>query len=312
MKDTDFFVQCRLPGSDASTADSVFFLNADNQFVGADASHFIIEPWVGSKQQEEVTEYISKEEYLERVEAAVDAIRSGVMQKVVLSRTVVTSIQHDQAERVYASLKESYPQAFVYWLRHPEHGEWLGATPELLLSKRANHFEVMSLAGTMPADAMENWSAELFKEQQIVTDDIVESLIDHGAQEIRTEGPVSHIAGPVQHLRSTIRFQSGEDALKWASILSPTPAVCGHPRAAALNWIRQHEVHDRGLYTGYLGVVYPNQDAQLFVNLRCMRWNKQTATLFVGGGIIAESNPEREWEETSWKSQALLAHIRRD
>ena len=151
MTNADFFVKCRLPGSDASTADLVFFLNTDKQFVGADASQFIIEPWVGSKQQEEVTEYISKEEYLERVEAAVDAIRSGEMNKVVLSRTVVTSIHHDQAERVYASLKESYPQAFVYWLRHPEHGEWLGATPELLLSKRANHFEVMSLAGTMPA-----------------------------------------------------------------------------------------------------------------------------------------------------------------
>jgi isochorismate synthase len=71
--------------------------------------------------------------------------------------------------------------------------------------------------------------------------------------------------------------------------------------------IRIVEKHDRGFYTGFLGPWNLSGESKLYVNLRCAQLHKNKMSLYVGGGLTAESNPEDEWEETVRKSQTLLS-----
>jgi isochorismate synthase len=87
--------------------------------------------------------------------------------------------------------------------------------------------------------------------------------------------------------------------------LHPTPAVCGIPKENAKEMIREFEKHRRGDYTGYFGPVKTG-DVSLFVNLRSAFVNNNKMFLFIGGGITADSKPEKEWDETELKAKTLL------
>ena len=82
--------------------------------------------------------------------------------------------------------------------------------------------------------------------------------------------------------------------------IHPTPAVGGNPLNASLDLIRNLEAHKRSFYCGYLGLEQSDQSSY-FVNLRCMQVHSDGCTLYAGGGITAESDPEKEWEETTAK-----------
>jgi isochorismate synthase len=86
--------------------------------------------------------------------------------------------------------------------------------------------------------------------------------------------------------------------------LHPTPAVCGIPKEKSLELILQTEKHNREFYAGFIGPL-DNDNAQLFVNLRCMKLTSKWATYFAGGGLTAQSEAEAEWEETCLKLKTL-------
>ena len=91
--------------------------------------------------------------------------------------------------------------------------------------------------------------------------------------------------------------------------MHPTPAVCGIPLEITKNYIQKNEVHERELYTGYIGEV--NLDsASLYVNLRCMKITSDQFYVYVGGGLTAKSNAKQEWEETEIKAQTMLSLIK--
>lgn len=87
--------------------------------------------------------------------------------------------------------------------------------------------------------------------------------------------------------------------------LHPTPAVCGIPKADTYQFICNEEGYDRQYYSGIIGRLNPASDTQLYVNLRCMRIDKHTATLFAGSGILTSSTAESEWEETCEKMKTM-------
>ena len=82
------------------------------------------------------------------------------------------------------------------------------------------------------------------------------------------------------------------------------------PRQSALDFIKRTENFDRAFYTGYLGPVNMGEESHLFVNLRCMQLLAGEAVLYAGAGIIADSEPEMEWQETEIKCDTLLNVIR--
>lgn len=244
--------------------------------------------------------------YKQKVAQALSHIATGELQKIVISRATTDNISVDPIA-FFTALTNKYPTAFVYLLYTPQYGCWVGATPETLLAFRGDRWHTQSLAGTLPFPPTRDWSEKEYHEQQMVTDTIVASLREANiVPEVDERRTIA--AGAIQHLSTTITHVAPFDkamALALAAKLHPTPAVCGLPKSAALAAITAMEARDRSLYAGYLGPIQSADFTQLFVNLRCCQIWKDAVTLHVGGGIVAGSEPEAEWEETANKAQTL-------
>ena len=89
-------------------------------------------------------------------------------------------------------------------------------------------------------------------------------------------------------------------------LLHPTSAVCGMPKAEAMQFILENENYDREFYSGYLGPININNASNIFVNLRSMKICQNTAHIYAGAGITEDSDPEKEWNETEIKMKTML------
>ena len=116
-----------------------------------------------------------------------------------------------------------------------------------------------------------------------------------------------HKTTHVQHLynKATLELKGSVVDRDLIAALHPTPAVGGHERENALAWIEQLESFQRGWYAAPVGFISPEK-THLVVALRCGLLETNTLHLFAGAGIVAESIPEKEWEEIDWKMKLLL------
>jgi isochorismate synthase len=115
----------------------------------------------------------------------------------------------------------------------------------------------------------------------------------------------------VKHLRTDFSFTFNEQSIdEVIRGLHPTPAVSGLPQNLSLEVIRQIEPHNREFYSGFIGEI-DNQNASIFVNLRCCQISRGKIYLYIGGGYTVDSNPEMEWEETENKSRTILDLIQK-
>lgn len=249
-----------------------------------------------------------KLEHISLVTRAVDAIVSGDLDKVIVSRKVEVRTQKTCFEIFEAAL-DRYKSSFCYLWVHPETGTWIGASPEVFVKTDDNLVKTVSLAGTMKIEGENEpiWRTKEIHEQQMVTE-YIQGCFSQNFDKVTASSVESVKAGSVWHLKSVI---SGEKigSFKLSSLidtLHPTPAVCGLPKEKALKFIKENERYNRDYYTGFLGELN-NNGTHLFVNLRCMMLNNGTASIFVGGGITKDSIPEAEWEETQHKSQTILS-----
>jgi isochorismate synthase len=253
------------------------------------------------------------EDYQNQFKDYQDAFEKGRAKKAILSRIkVVEKPTTFNAARLFDQLCQHYPAAFVYIYTSPQHGLWMGASPELLMKKSGNHCETVSLAGTKPShESRVDWSPKEIEEQELVSEHIRAALLESGISTYSEHGPETLNTGTVSHLKTTFRFELdsaklNEDVL--IKNLHPTPAVAGLPVNSAIELIAQTEKHERGLYTGYLGRI--DGDAlELYVNLRCMQVGQTKIALYIGGGITASSDMKAEWEETEHKAQTLLKFL---
>lgn len=255
-------------------------------------------------------EDVLKKTHIALVEKGLQNIQLAKAHKIVLSRKETLQVSNFNVVHTFKKLLNTYTNAMVYVWYHPKVGLWLGATPERLLTIKNNSFKTMALAGTQVFnDALKvDWTTKEKKEQQYVTDYIVNSIKDKlFIKEIT--GPYTVKAGSLAHLRTDIigeinQLNNLENLLK---DLHPTPAVCGVPKSEALNFIIANENYTRTYYTGYLGELNIQNASELFVNLRCMQFikNKSQLEIYVGGGITAQSNSEKEYEETVSKAQIM-------
>ncbi|GIV35493.1 MAG: hypothetical protein KatS3mg031_3028 [Chitinophagales bacterium] len=261
-------------------------------------------------------QYTSREAFCNMVERALDEIRSGKIKKVVLSRPHPHAIADGWSSiAVFDRLEKLYPEAFVFLVNLPQIGQWIGATPELLLTLHNQTLKTVALAGTKQTspDQDFDWGTKDMEEQKMVADYIYTTLRKFFGENIHMHGPATVKAGPLEHLETsfTIPFKAERITDTFDALLNemhPTPAVGGLPKQQALQLIHKLEGYDRAYYSGYLGPVNLQQEhsIQLFVNLRCLEVLYDGLVLYVGAGITADSNPLAEWEETEWKAQTLL------
>lgn len=233
----------------------------------------------------------------------------GTEGKVVGARVITAPPKAFRAS-IYDSLEKLYPQAFVFYLSTPETGSWMGASPELLLRRRGDRLETVALAGTRPVGSSGDWDEKNVREQRMVKDFICEILERHGLKPL-CEKEKTHAAGPVEHILTEISAEVPEgfglsETGALITDLSPTPALCGLPRDAALRMLGEKESFPRHLYGGCIGRVKRADDWCFFVNLRSALLTTKGTFLYVGGGITALSDPVKEWEETELKSVTML------
>ena len=250
----------------------------------------------------------AKNQHLQILKLALSQLESGALNKVVISRKELVQISIQQPIEWFQQMCVLYPNTFCYCWYHPKVGMWLGATPETLISLKNNSFDTMALAGTMPYSGTTtiNWGAKEIEEQQMVTDSITRAL-QPITSNLKIGETKTHRAGSLLHLKTKISgtLNNSDQLKELVEILHPTSAVCGLPKEAAKKFILANENYDREYYTGYLGTYSTTKNTHLYVNLRCMKIKDQVANIYIGGGITAASNIEKEWEETVNKSQIM-------
>lgn len=261
-----------------------------------------------------VTPVPTPDSYRRAAHAATAAIAAGTLRKVVLARMLVV-----QSETAFDSgvildrLRAREPNAYVFAAQG-----FIGATPELLVSRRGRAVVSHPLAGTArrSMDAAEDAdaaaallsSAKDLAEHAFVVDAIA-SALEPLCTSITAVGPEPVATGAMWHLGTRIEATLRDPAttsLELAGALHPTPAVCGTPRDAALRFIAEHEGFDRTLYAGLVGWQDPTGDGEWAVALRCAEVRERMATLFAGAGIVSGSDPARELAETDAKFDVML------
>ncbi len=256
-------------------------------------------------------------DFQEMVSSSIEKIRAGNMSKVVLSRYEDTELPENFSPfEIFEKACSKYPNAFVYILYTPDHGTWLGATPETLISiENKRYFKTVSLAGTQKLDEDQSlndvaWTQKEIEEQAMVSRYIIDCFKKIRLREFEEVGPKTVKAGNLAHLKTEYRVDMKDvNMIQLGSVmldlLHPTSAVCGMPLHESLEFIKKHELYDRELYAGYLGPVNIEDHTQLFVNLRCMKIMGNTGRFYAGAGITEDSNPEKEFIETQMKMQTL-------
>ena len=247
-----------------------------------------------------------KENYLENCEKFVESINAGKFKKVILSRIKNVDFDKRRAGKLFNELNEKYPKALVY-LFHKENEIWIGATPEILAEFNQDKFKTISLAGTQKGDAVQ-WQEKEKEEQKIVTDYILDTVAKNEVKELEVNGPFTYKNGIISHLKTEIEGSFKGDKSKFLSELHPTPAICGIPKEEAHKFILNTENHNRKYYCGYLSFKEKTHE-NYYVNLRCAELFSNSISLYLGGGITAQSEPEKEWDETELKAQTLLSVI---
>ena len=249
------------------------------------------------------------EEYLQKLEKAIEINKQNNLPKLVISRPIAKEISSINLEETYQLLCKKYPNTLCYLLISDEE-IWIGATPEILgkFNKKTHEFFTMSLAGTLPVD--EEWSEKEIEEQKPVTNYISEILKKYVTlSEVEESETYNHISGNIKHLRTDFTAKIGDNRLEeLIEELHPTPAVCGIPKEFCKEKIVEIEQYNREFYAGYIKIE-TEEEIYYFVNLRCAKIYKNQVIAFAGGGITALSSPEKEWREIELKPQAILHHL---
>lgn len=307
------FSQWMEPGADASRRAQS--LEAEWKMVLARYAHSPrFSAPAGTASHEDI---IDPQVWQDGVAAAVRRISEGAMHKVVLAREVrLRTPRNIPCGPLLENLREAYPSACLFAFSRGD-SCFLGASPERLVRVARGNLSTVALAGTCPRGSHEQqdaeWGQQLLNsdkdrhEHALVVQTLREALQPYCAVLEIPAQPQLHRLAHVQHLLTPVlgRLRPGVDVLQLVQALHPTPAVGGLPRDAAMSYIREHEQLDRGWYAAPVGWLDAEGDGEFAVALRSALLRGPEIHLFAGCGIVAESDPRSEYEETCWKLKTI-------
>ncbi len=258
-----------------------------------------------------------KKKWKNQVNQVLDQINDRQIEKVVLSRKVELTFTSDiSAEPILKSLVSNYPECTLF-LFHIGRSSFVGASPETLARINGSEMILEVLAGSadrgkdngedqdFEKDVLKN--NKNLAEHKIVVDFIKENL-QKFAGDITVEEPVIKKLQNIQHLKSEIKL-SLDDHISFINIIGkihPTPAVCGSPQDAALNFIKKTEPHQRGLYAGLIGWLNLHNEGEFVLAIRSALAAGNKLIAYAGCGIVSGSSPDEEYRETELKLKPFL------
>ena len=265
-----------------------------------------------------------RQAWCHKVAAAKAAILEGQFDKVVLARAEHLSAPHGTVfspVHTLQALRERYPDCKVFMIRKSDGSSFVGATPELFLRLDGEKVETVSLAGTARRGTTTQCDSQLGDallksvkdrhEHQVVTEAICAALTPLSNSLNVAPSPRLLRLSNVQHLETRIHgeLDRPRTVMELLARMHPTPAVGGAPTLEALSWIKRHEELDRGWYAGLVGWLTVEGEALFAVAIRSAMLRENQAWAFAGAGLVADSDPESEWDETAMKLLAIRQNL---
>jgi len=263
-----------------------------------------------------------EDEWMAAVAEAARRLRAGEAAKVVLAREVMARGDGVVAAgRVARALRSAYPSCFTYVVAGGDGTAFAGASPELLLRRSGSAVTSQPMAGSTARGENEEEDAALAAALVASAKDTAEHRVtaSHVAEALGAACRSLSVTGPeivrftnIQHLATTVQGQLREPApglLDLAACLHPTPAINGAPAPAAHRLIAELEGMERGWYAGAVGWIDAAGDGELAVAIRCGLLFEDGARLYAGNGMMPDSDPAAELEETRLKLRVLLGAL---
>jgi anthranilate synthase component 1 len=272
------------------------------------------------------TPNMSKETFLGMVEKAKHYVQIGDVFQVVLSQRFDYGATAD-ALAVYRVLRALNPSPYMYLLNGFDDSPFavVGSSPEALVKISNRHAITHPIAGSRPRGA--NWDADLHLEQDLVADEKERAehlmLVDLARNDLLkvcrpdsisvSEFMQVHKFSHIQHLVSTVEGDLREDVTPVDVFKATFPAgtLSGAPKPRALEIISELEPDPRGIYGGVVGYFDFSDNADLAIAIRTLVLREGRATVQAGAGIVLDSNPNAEYDETVSKASAPARAIAR-
>lgn len=266
---------------------------------------------------------VEKEEFETMVETAKKHITVGDIFQVVLSKRYDFELEGDLS-KFYEALSQINPSPYMYFLKFGQR-KIIGSSPEMLVRVENRQVETFPIAGTRPhlPDSREN--AKLTKEmladpkeraEHVMLVDLARNDVGKVAEygsvkvpELLTVQQFSHVQHIVSRVVGTLR--AGLDSFDAMRAVFPAGTVSGAPKPRAMEIIEELEPVRRGPYAGALGYFSFNGNADFAITIRTLVARGTKCSIQAGAGIVADSDPEKEWYETESKAAGLMKSVER-
>jgi len=260
---------------------------------------------------------MTREGFEEAVLRGKDYIASGDIFQVVLSKRYDMRFDGDILS-FYESLRKINPSPYMYFLKMGERSI-VGSSPEMLFRVTGSRVETFPIAGTRPmkgTEEDERLAADLLADEKERAEHVM--LVDlarndlgrvcrYGTVSVNSFMEIhrfSHVQHIVSHVVGELRLDN--DCFDVLKAMFPAGTVTGAPKVRAMEIIEELESDRRGPYAGCLGYFSFNGNADFAITIRTLVMSGNTASVQAGAGIVADSDPSREWMETEHKTGALL------
>ncbi len=265
---------------------------------------------------------ISRNEYVQKVEAIKQYIYAGDILQTVLSQRFAAETLVDPFE-VYRTLRTLNPSPYMYYLDFSDY-QIAGASPEMLTRVENKTVTTRPIAGTRPRG--ETPEEDFNYEQELVSDAKERAehvmLVDLGRNDLGRVSEFGSIELPVfmqceryshvMHLESEVRgrLAGNKDAFDAFAACFPAGTVSGAPKVRAMEIIYELEPTKRGPYAGAIGYFSFNGNMDTCITIRTVVFQSGKAYVQAGAGIVADSQPDAEYEETINKARVLLKALK--
>jgi anthranilate synthase component 1 len=263
----------------------------------------------------------NQDDFHEAVRSVKEHIFAGDCYQTVISQRFTRAVTVGPVP-IYRALRQSNPAPYTYLLKLGDESI-IGASPEMLVRCRGRQVDYRPIAGTRPRGATEREDNLLAEEMRADEKEVAEHmmLVDLGRNDLGRIAEYGSVKveellsverySKVQHLVSSLsaRLRKGSDRFAALAACFPAGTVTGAPKVRAMEIIRELEPDDRGVYAG--AVLYIDYDENLdsCIAIRTIVLKNGEASVQAGAGIVADSVPEHEFEETVHKARALLRAI---
>lgn len=262
------------------------------------------------------------EHFQASVELALQSIRTQNLSKLVVAHSINVDLPSDfKAIQTLSYLRQSYPNCHTFSLSNGQGLNFIGASPERLLKIHNHQLITDALAGSAPRGktAIEDYYFGEYllnnhkerEEHQIVKKFILQHLINLKITPLSSTSPQLLRLANIQHLWTPIRAEliNKIHPLDLVASLHPTPAVAGIPQKLACQKIRSNETFERNLYAAPFGWIDCHGNSEFVVGIRSALLKEDSARLYAGAGIVAESDSKMETDEITLKFQPVLSSL---